>query len=58
MVTSSYTGRLAWGPTLVVAAEEYPPHVLIREALSGRTYILEGPMEKLLRLFAGQLNFT
>ncbi|XP_063870807.1 probable glutamate receptor isoform X2 [Scylla paramamosain] len=50
--------KLAWGPTLVVAAEEYPPHVLINEAGPGRDYILTGPMEKLLSILSAQLNFT
>ncbi|XP_045102570.1 probable glutamate receptor [Portunus trituberculatus] len=50
--------KLAWGPTLVVAAEEYPPHVLISDTGPGQDYVLTGPMEKLLRILSTQLNFT
>ncbi|MPC45569.1 hypothetical protein E2C01_039272 [Portunus trituberculatus] len=57
-VIPACAGRLAWGPTLVVAAEEYPPHVLISDTGPGQDYVLTGPMEKLLRILSTQLNFT
>ncbi|MPC71214.1 hypothetical protein E2C01_065486 [Portunus trituberculatus] len=53
----TFAGRLAWGPTLIVAAEEFQPHVWV-EAGAGKGIALRGPMAELLQVLAWQLNFT
>ncbi|XP_071540574.1 probable glutamate receptor isoform X2 [Panulirus ornatus] len=47
-------------PRLVVAAEEFQPHVSIKTTVErpGQTLSFAGPMERLLDLLAHSLNFT
>nr|XP_053643874.1 uncharacterized protein LOC128696577 [Cherax quadricarinatus] len=45
--------RLKYGPLLVVAAEEFPPHVV-----NDNTKIFKGPLVNLLNLLAHSINFT
>lgn len=59
MITAGFGGRLTWGPTLLVAGEEFQPHVVVvRESDQGQNFILEGPMIELLNLLASHINFT
>lgn len=58
VIITACGGRLTWGPTLVVAGEEFQPHVVVRKAAEGRGFTVEGPAVELLNLVASQLNFT
>ncbi|KAG7159495.1 probable glutamate receptor isoform X1 [Homarus americanus] len=51
--------RFVHRPQLVVAAEEYQPHVLVKTTEApGRSLSFAGPMAELLHLLANTLNFT
>nr|XP_053641801.1 probable glutamate receptor [Cherax quadricarinatus] len=52
--------RFLWKPLLVVAAEEYEPHVSVDsyETPQGTQVTFSGPMLKLLEIFAHSINFS
>ncbi|XP_042239055.1 probable glutamate receptor [Homarus americanus] len=51
--------RFVHRPQLVVAAEEFQPHVLVKATEApGRSLSFAGPMAELLHLLANTLNFT
>lgn len=44
-------------PRLLVTAEEFPPHVVVREA-DGQGFTFSGAMTQILEVLAHSLNFT
>lgn len=50
-------GRFPEGASLVVAAEEYIPHVEVVES-QGESVSFKGPMASLLSILATSMNFT
>ena len=57
MMNIVFQCRFPVAPHLLVASENYPPHVTVTEFPNG-TWVQTGAMINLLQMFASAMNFT